>query len=575
MADRYTSRVAVTLAAGASSSTAHNIVRGGVATAPQLVLPDRMTTIQVDTVDATNINCSNPGTNAATVVFWVEYRHSIQATPAMTAPGIFWKGGTGGGVGASVPFQNDYYFDPDATDDAGARLYNDVETLLTAADTALPAGMGIVVHLHSAVSNADWGSFHLPFLPAGRSVMFIGDSPTSEAGVFMEGVAPASAAACTLAFKDCQLQLDAACTLGTNRSLTLQNVTATLDGGTITMAAGTVFSATDSIVSYPRIIGLGAGLAGVLLLRSSVASVLLADVAPILFDNVLLSTITGCEIQISESNWTMFRRVAGGTASFFNVSADLTNSGAGAARLCDNGAGTGSCEDFRITRSLNTGGGTTSLGLAAASSSGAGLHSTNVRTVGSGATAVSTLDGTILCDASGGTSALTLPDADSVPSGTQIIVKRIDPFDAASANDVTIAVPGANTIDGQAGPLSMKQYALDLPVITLSSSTTGTGAWHVTTNGGKATVGDSTFAAGNATLHTSSGTSTIALGASTCVITNGFVTAGSRVLVQLETADATLTRVTVVPGAGSFTVTGNGVATANTDFSWVVIPGIA
>ncbi len=77
---------------------------------------------------------------------------------------------------------------------------------------------------------------------------------------------------------------------------------------------------------------------------------------------------------------------------------------------------------------------------------------------------------------------------------------------------------------------------------------------------------------GNATANTVRGRAAIAGAASTCVITNSLVTAASTVLVTKETNDATATSfLSVVPGAGSFTVTANAGATGTTKFSWVVI----
>lgn len=82
---------------------------------------------------------------------------------------------------------------------------------------------------------------------------------------------------------------------------------------------------------------------------------------------------------------------------------------------------------------------------------------------------------------------------------------------------------------------------------------------------------DSSATPGAATINKTTGRAAIAAAASSVVITNDKVTANSIILVQLETADATLTRVIVTPGAGSFTVTGNAAATATTKFSFVVI----
>lgn len=83
---------------------------------------------------------------------------------------------------------------------------------------------------------------------------------------------------------------------------------------------------------------------------------------------------------------------------------------------------------------------------------------------------------------------------------------------------------------------------------------------------------DSSGTPGNVTNNSALGRAAFAAAASTCVVTNSTVTATSEVFVNLITTDATLTscRVTAV-AAGSFTVTGNAVATAATTFSFIVV----
>lgn len=86
------------------------------------------------------------------------------------------------------------------------------------------------------------------------------------------------------------------------------------------------------------------------------------------------------------------------------------------------------------------------------------------------------------------------------------------------------------------------------------------------------TAGNSTGTPGNATLNTPSGRSAFAAAAATCVITNSLVSATSQVYVAVQTADATLTFIkSVVPAAGSFTVTANAAATGTTNFCWFVV----
>lgn len=78
--------------------------------------------------------------------------------------------------------------------------------------------------------------------------------------------------------------------------------------------------------------------------------------------------------------------------------------------------------------------------------------------------------------------------------------------------------------------------------------------------------------AGNRTVNAMRGKNSIAIGASAVTITNSLVTTASQIIVTLEFIDATLTTIlTVVPGSGSFVVTGNANATAATQIGWVVI----
>lgn len=81
---------------------------------------------------------------------------------------------------------------------------------------------------------------------------------------------------------------------------------------------------------------------------------------------------------------------------------------------------------------------------------------------------------------------------------------------------------------------------------------------------------------GAATNNNPTGRAAIASGASSVVVTNSTVTAASIVKVQLETSAVGVSNLSVVPAAGSFTVTalnGTGVATSvtgNATFSFIV-----
>ena len=88
----------------------------------------------------------------------------------------------------------------------------------------------------------------------------------------------------------------------------------------------------------------------------------------------------------------------------------------------------------------------------------------------------------------------------------------------------------------------------------------------------QAATTDISGTAGNGTASTVRGRAAFAAAANSVVITSTLVTATSSIFVQLRTADVTLTKITsVVAGAGSFTVTGDAVATAITSFDFHVI----
>jgi hypothetical protein len=83
---------------------------------------------------------------------------------------------------------------------------------------------------------------------------------------------------------------------------------------------------------------------------------------------------------------------------------------------------------------------------------------------------------------------------------------------------------------------------------------------------------DASGTPGAATINEPSGKVAIAAGASSVVVTNNLVTASSIIIPVLQVADATLTQILrVVPGAGSFTITGNANATAATKVAFIVI----
>lgn len=90
-------------------------------------------------------------------------------------------------------------------------------------------------------------------------------------------------------------------------------------------------------------------------------------------------------------------------------------------------------------------------------------------------------------------------------------------------------------------------------------------------NGSRLTYTDASGTPGAATINKPMGKVAIAAGAASVVVTNSLVTADSHVEAVLQFGDATLTQILrVVPGAGSFTVTGNANATAATKVSFKV-----
>lgn len=76
---------------------------------------------------------------------------------------------------------------------------------------------------------------------------------------------------------------------------------------------------------------------------------------------------------------------------------------------------------------------------------------------------------------------------------------------------------------------------------------------------------------GNQTINRPAGTVNIAAGQSAITVTNSLVTANSIILPVVRTADATLLYVkSVVAGSGTFTITCNAAATAETSIGFVV-----
>lgn len=125
---------------------------------------------------------------------------------------------------------------------------------------------------------------------------------------------------------------------------------------------------------------------------------------------------------------------------------------------------------------------------------------------------------------------------------------------------------GSVTLTGAVSGTGMTNYLASPPSI----GTTAPGI--VKASDLQATFTDSSGTPGNVTNNSPSGRAAFAAGGASVTVTSSLVSASSRVLVQKETADATLTAILAVsPAAGSFTVTGSAAATAVTKFSFLVI----
>lgn len=81
---------------------------------------------------------------------------------------------------------------------------------------------------------------------------------------------------------------------------------------------------------------------------------------------------------------------------------------------------------------------------------------------------------------------------------------------------------------------------------------------------------DTTATPGAVTINKSAGRVKLAAGQTSLVVTSSYAFASSIIKLQLETADATLTRVIPVPAAGSFTITGNAACTAAVNITFVI-----
>lgn len=78
-------------------------------------------------------------------------------------------------------------------------------------------------------------------------------------------------------------------------------------------------------------------------------------------------------------------------------------------------------------------------------------------------------------------------------------------------------------------------------------------------------------ATGDQTINAREGSVNLAAGQSSLTVTNQLVSESSVIIAVPQTLDGTLTSVRAVPGAGSFTITGNANATNETRVGFMVI----
>lgn len=91
------------LPAGNSSTISHGIHVEGISHAPNIVMPDRPTTIRVASVSATQITFTNDGDVASTAIFYIALDHTVQKPHGDTTSTDRWFGGTVVDTGLLAP----------------------------------------------------------------------------------------------------------------------------------------------------------------------------------------------------------------------------------------------------------------------------------------------------------------------------------------------------------------------------------------------------------------------------------------------------------------------------------------
>lgn len=93
-------------------------------------------------------------------------------------------------------------------------------------------------------------------------------------------------------------------------------------------------------------------------------------------------------------------------------------------------------------------------------------------------------------------------------------------------------------------------------------------------NGFQQSAQDKSATPGPVTINKTMGRVAIPAGGSSITITNNCCFSNSVILLSMESADAVLTRVRVVPGNGSFVISGNANASATVKLGFVIMNGV-
>lgn len=238
--------------------------------------------------------------------------------------------------------------------------------------------------------------------------------------------------------------------------------------------------------------------------------------------------------------------------------------------LVTNGGSGYTTATVSVTNSISTGGGTNIVGTAVIS--GGVITGINIIIAGT-AYSTTTPTVTITGDGTGATAVAVMAPTSSknvaVGSGAgqyiadgSTILRTLNKATMIGTDTKALAQEDSNFI------------ALGYNVIGKGSNTVNIGdANIVSTSLHGALLFDNTVAAttGAQTINKPSGSVIFAAGASSLVVTNSYVTTSSQVFVQVYGSDATFTTARVSRASGSFTITANAAATAQTTVGFFVI----